>query len=161
MFVDSSPPVSGSSDFLDCAFLVGATALTFSLISMTGVTTLPCSTGLEGFLGSSLAGGTGLPGSAGTSGVGGVGVSGSLGTSGVGGVGVSGSLGTSGVGGVGVSGSLGTSGVGGVGGSLYLLQSFVDLHYDHLLVEVYLLHIQHYCVHRIDNLVYLCLYLLQ
>ncbi len=98
LFVDSSPPVSGSSDFLDCFCLVGATALTFSLISITGVTTLPCSTGLEGFLGSSLAGGTGLPGSAGTSGVGGVG---SLGTSGVGGVGVPGSLGTSGVGGVG------------------------------------------------------------
>ena len=115
LFVDSSPPVSGSSDFLDCFCLVGATALTFSLISITGVTTLPCSTGLEGFLGSSFAGGTGLPGSAGTSGVGGTGVPGSLGTYGVGGVGVSGSLGTSGVGGVGVSGSLGTSGVGGVG----------------------------------------------
>ena len=102
LFVDSSPPVSGNSDFLDCAFLVGATALTFSLISITGVTTLPCSTGLEGFLGSSFAGGTGLPGSAGTSGVGGVGVSGSLGTSGVGGVG----------------GTIGTSGVGGVGGTI-------------------------------------------
>ncbi len=123
------------------------------MISITGVTTLPCSTGLEGFLGSSLAGGT-HPGSAGTSGVGGVGVSaraplvlavlvsGSLGTSGVGGVGISGSLGTSGVG-VGVSGSLGTSGVGGVGvvpgslgtsgvggvGGVVLLQSFVDLHF--------------------------------
>ncbi len=31
-----SPPVSGVQ-ILDCAFLVGATALTFSLISMTGV----------------------------------------------------------------------------------------------------------------------------
>ena len=77
LFVDSSPPVSGSSVFLGCDDLAGVTALTFSLISMTGVTTLPCSIGLEGFLGSSFAGGTGLPGSVGTSGVGGVGVSGS------------------------------------------------------------------------------------
>ena len=92
----------------------------------------------EGFLGSSFAGGTGLPGSAGTSGVGGV-VSGSLGT-GVGGVGVSGSLGTSGVGGVGVSGSLGTSVS--VVLALYLLQSFVDLRFDRLLLEVYLLQSQ-------------------
>ena len=112
-----------------------------------------------------MAGGTGLPGSAGTSGVGGVGVSGSLGTSGVGGVGVggvgvSGSLGTSGVG---ISGSLGTSGVGGVVRleALYLLQSFVDLHYDHSLVGVYLLQSQCHCVRQIDNLVYLYLYLPQ
>ncbi len=132
--------------FLDCAFLVGATVLTFSLISITGVYFLTlfhwfrrlfrfffC--GVIWFTRSEL-----VP-----LGVGGVGVSGSLGTSGVGGVGVSGSASFSAesvvlvfpahlvplvlvalvfparsvlsrVGGIGVSGSLGTSGVGGVGG---------------------------------------------
>ncbi len=65
--------------------------------------TLPCSTGLEGFLGSSFAG-VSVDQVQLVPRVGGVGIFGSLGTSGVDGVGVSGSLGTSGVGGVGVSG---------------------------------------------------------